>query len=170
MLLHRPIADDRQRPRRSDAAVTLRAHGGCGRRLRRSSVMMKEHQFPPCAGQTGKVLDVKVINVEGLANHDSSESCAVAGNCRGEALTGGGVGPVLSRERHEPLPGAETLEVERRQHLAARNRECRWGPARSEARSMRPSTLCGNRESPRLAWADGARVRKGNLRDGGHRR
>lgn len=44
---------------------------------------------PTCAGQTGEVLDVKVIDVEGLANHDSPESCVVAGNRRGEALTGG---------------------------------------------------------------------------------
>jgi hypothetical protein len=33
---------------------------------------------------------VKVISVKGLANHDSPESCVVAGNRRGEALTGGG--------------------------------------------------------------------------------
>lgn len=113
---------------------------------------------------------MKVLNVEGVATHNGSESCAVAGNCLGEALTGGDVGPVLSRERHEPLSGAETLEVERRQHPAARYRKCRWAPARSKTRCMRPSTSCGNREIPRLAQADGAWVRKGNPRDGGYRR
>jgi hypothetical protein len=105
---------------------------------------------------------VKVICVKGLANHDSPESCALAGNRRGEALTGGGVGPVMSREKHEPLPGAETVEVVRRPYPAARYRECRRDPARSETRRMRPSTSNGNREVPRLAQTDGAWVRKGN--------
>ena len=113
---------------------------------------------------------MKVICVEGLANHDSPESCAVAGNCLGEALTGGDVGPVLSREIHESLSGAETVEDERRQQLAARYRECRRTPARSETRCMRPSTSSGNRESPRLAQADGGWVRKGNLVAEGYRR
>ena len=34
----------------------------------------------PCAGYPGEVLDVKVISVEGSANHDSPESCVAAGN------------------------------------------------------------------------------------------
>jgi hypothetical protein len=105
---------------------------------------------------------VKVISVEGLANHDSPESCAFAGNRRGEALTGGDAGPVMSRERHESLWGAEPVEVERRPHPAVRYRECRRDPARSETRYMRPSTSCGNREIPRLAQGVGAWVRKGN--------
>lgn len=114
---------------------------------------------------------MKVICVEGLANHDSPESCASPlGNHGREALTGGDVGPVLSREIHVQLSGAETLEVGRRQHPAARYRECLRDPARSETRSMRPGTLFGNREVPRLAQADGAWVRKGNLRDGGYLR
>jgi len=114
----------------------------------------------PCAGQTGEVLDVKVISVEGVASHDSPESCVVAGNRLGEALTGGGVGPVLSRESHEPLPGAETVEDARRQHPTSRYRERRRDPARSQTRHMRPSTSCGNREVPRSTRADGARVRE----------
>jgi len=113
---------------------------------------------------------MKVLDVEGVATHNGPESCAVAGNCRGEALTGGDVGPVLSRESHEPLLGAESLEDRRRQHPLARYRECLWDPARSKTRCMRPSTSCGNREIPRLAQADGAWVRKGNLSNEGHRR
>lgn len=105
---------------------------------------------------------MRVIYVQGLASQDSPESCAFAGNREGEALTGGGVGPVMSRERHEPLRGAEPLEDERRQHPAVRYGEHRRDPARSETRSMRPSTSYGNREIPRLAQADGAWVRKGN--------
>ncbi len=76
---------------------------------------------------------------------------------------------MLSRERHEPLPGAETVEDERRQHPAERYREFRRDPVRSETRGMRPSTSCGNREIPRLAQADGAWVRKGNPTRGDRR-
>jgi RNA-directed DNA polymerase len=36
--------------------------------------------------------------VEGLASHDGPESCATAGNCRDEVLTGVRAGQVLSRE------------------------------------------------------------------------
>jgi hypothetical protein len=131
---------------------------------------MGRHVEAPCAGYTGEVLDVKVIYVEGLANHDSPESCVVGGNRNGEALTGGGVGPVLSREIHESLLGAETLESERRQHPTTRYRECRRDPARSKTRSMRPSTSCGTREIPRLAQEVGGWARKGNPRNGGYRR
>ena len=113
---------------------------------------------------------MEVLDVEGVATHNGPESCAVAGNCLGEALTGGGVGPVSSRERHEPLLGAESLENRRRQHLRARYCECFRDPARSKTRCMRSSTSCGTREIPRLAQADGAWVRKGNLSDGGYRR
>ena len=105
---------------------------------------------------------MKVICVEGVANHDSPESCVVAGNRRGEALAGGGAGPVWSRESHEPLREAETVEIERRPHLTPRYRQRRPAPARSETRRMHPSTSCGNREVPRLARPDGGRVRKRN--------
>ena len=105
---------------------------------------------------------MKVICVEGVANHDSPESCVVSGNRQGEALTGRGVGPVMSRERHESLQGAETLEVERRPHPALRYRQWRRAPARSETRCMHPITSCGSREVPRLAQVDGDWVRKGN--------
>ena len=105
---------------------------------------------------------MKVICVEGVANHDSPESCVVAGNRRGEALTGRGVGPVMSRERHESLLGAETLENERRPHPTPRYREWRRAPARSETRFMHPGTSYGSREVPYPAQVDGDWVRKGN--------
>ena len=41
---------------------------------------------------------MKEPNDEGLANHIVSESCAVDRKAEGEALTGGRVGRVLSRE------------------------------------------------------------------------
>ena len=105
---------------------------------------------------------MKVIRVEGIASHDSPESCVVAGNRRGEALTGGGVGPVMSRERHEPLWGAETLENVRRPHPTLRYREWRRAPAQSETRCMHPGTSHGSREVPCPAQVDGDWVRKGN--------
>jgi hypothetical protein len=123
----------------------------------------------PCAGYTGKVLDVKVISVEGLAIHDSPESCTSVGNHLGEALTGGGVGPVSSRERYEPLLGAEAVETVRRQNPVARNRERHGDPARSKTRGMRSNTLCGNREVPRLTQADDDWVRKRKPKRGDRR-
>ena len=115
-----------------------------------------------CAGHTGEVLDVKVISVEGLASHGSPESCASAGNRRCEALTGGDVGPVLSRERYEPLRGADSVRRRGRPHQTARYRERPMDPARSETRRMRPSTSYGNREILRPTREDGAVVRVGN--------
>src|SRR5216684_6251900 len=42
---------------------------------------------------------MKVSSVKGLANQDDPESCVARSNPRGEALTGDGVGWVLSREK-----------------------------------------------------------------------
>jgi len=51
-----------------------------------------------CAGETGEMLRMKEPHDEGLASHIVSESCAAARKGDGEALTGGRVGRVLSRE------------------------------------------------------------------------
>jgi hypothetical protein len=115
----------------------------------------------PCAPvKTGEVLDMKVIDVEGLATHNSPESCGVVREDKAEALTGEGAGPVLSRERHESLPGADLVRRKGRPYCSVRKRECRRDPARSETRCMHRSTSCGNREVPCLTAAmDGAAVR-----------
>jgi hypothetical protein len=114
---------------------------------------------------------MKVLDVEGVATHNGLESCVTStGNCAHEALTGVRVGRVLSREIHEPLRGADPLEDRGRQHRLARYREDQPSPARSPTPSMRGRTSCGSREIPRLAWDDGAQVRKGNLREEGYRR
>jgi hypothetical protein len=113
---------------------------------------------------------VKVLNKKGIANHLVPESCGCGGNSVLEALTGGDVGRVLSREMYVKLRGAnletgwgaESLEYERRPRSTARYRECRRDLARSETPCMRPSTAYGNREIPRLTEADGASVRKGD--------
>ena len=46
---------------------------------------------------------MKVTCVEGVANHDSPESCVVVGNRRGEALAGGGAG-LVDKWATKPLP------------------------------------------------------------------
>src|SRR5580698_943618 len=52
----------------------------------------------PCAGQAGRMLMVKIRYVEDSASHSDPESCVVAREGRGEALTGAGAGRVSSRE------------------------------------------------------------------------
>ncbi len=91
---------------------------------------------------------MKESYVEGLAAHSGSESCVVAREGRGEALTGVRAGRVLSRER-KFLRGADAVEKGGRPHSAHRYREMRRGPARSETPSMYGNTSRENREIPR---------------------
>jgi len=108
---------------------------------------------------------VKVICVEGLASHDSPESCASPlGNHGREALTGERVGWVLSRES-TLLRGADAVRRGGRQHRVRRYRKTLLDPARSETLCMHGRTSCGNREILRLAEADGASVRIGKSED-----
>ena len=106
---------------------------------------------------------------KGVATHTGPESCAVAREGEGEALTGERAGQVLSREieiydPREPWPlrGADAVEEGGRPHLSGRQRvskmgETRWHPARSETlRTHRPISH-GNREvrrSPATRVAD----------------
>jgi hypothetical protein len=94
---------------------------------------------------------MKVPYGEGVATHIGPESCAPAREGGGEALTGERTGRVLSRESHEPLQGADALEVCGRPHQACCYREARLDPARSETPSTHGNTLHGNREILRLA-------------------
>ena len=99
---------------------------------------------------------MKVSYVEGIANHNGPESCGAAREGGVEALTGGRAGRVLSREIHallrkqQVLRDADALENVGRQHLVHRDRKVCPDPARSETLCMHASTLCGNREIPRL--------------------
>jgi len=92
---------------------------------------------------------------EGVANHTGPESCGVAREGDGEALTGGRAGRVLSREIHAPLRkqrvlrGADAVEESGRRHLPCRYREARRDPARSETLCTYGNILHGNREIPR---------------------
>lgn len=98
---------------------------------------------------------MKVRNNEGIASHVDSESCVVAREGRGEALTGEGAGRVLSREihalvhEHEAFRSADAVGVCGRPHRARRNGEARADSARSETPSTCRITLCGNREISR---------------------
>lgn len=69
---------------------------------------------------------MKVIRVEGLATHDIPESCASAGNSRREALTGVGIDRVLSRERNEPLRGADLVKEQGRPLICSPRRSTRY--------------------------------------------
>jgi len=72
----------------------------------------------------------------------------------------------MSRESHETLQGAETVENARRPCSTPRYREWCGVPARSETRCMHPSISHGSREISHLTWTDGVEVRKGNLEKG----
>ena len=111
---------------------------------------------------------VKVQDREGLATHSGPESCGVARKGDDEALTGGDVSRVLSREILTPRPmvvvlrGATAVRSCEQQHSTGRQRKERRDPARSETPCARPSTSRGNREVPGLAVEDGSTVRAVN--------
>ena len=114
---------------------------------------------------------MKVSYVEGLANHNGPESCGVAREGGVEALTGGRTGRVLSREIHallreqQVLRDADEVENDGRQHRVHRHRKGHQDPARSETPSMYASTLCGNREIPRLSAVERTADRIGKSKD-----
>ena len=107
---------------------------------------------------------MKESYVEGLAAHSGPESCVVAREGRGEALTGVRAGRVLSRERNS-LRGADAVGEGGRPHSAHRYREMRRGPARSETPCMYGNTSRENREIPCPPVADGAAGRIGKSKD-----
>src|SRR5213593_1393424 len=79
---------------------------------------------------------------EGVASHAGPESCVGAREGDREALTGGGAGRVLSREMHEPLRGADAVEVSGRPYRARRQ-----GEAWSDPRAVRdPAHVPKHRE------------------------
>jgi hypothetical protein len=114
---------------------------------------------------------MKVSYVEDLANHNGPESCGAAREGGVEALTGGRIGRVLSREIHallrkqQVLRDADALEVVGRQHRVHRHRKVYQDPARSETPCMYASTLFGNREIPRLSAEERTVDRVGKSKD-----
>ena len=102
---------------------------------------------------------------EGLASHAGPESCAVVREGRGEALTGGSAGRVLSRENGGQLQGADAVDTGGRPYRSCRHRETRLDPARSETPSTHGSTSRGSREIPRPPAAEGAAGCTGKSKD-----
>ena len=107
---------------------------------------------------------MKESYVEGLAAHSGPESCVVAREGRGEALTGERAGRVLSRERNT-LRYADAVGEGGRLRPGHRYREMPRNPARSETPCMYGSTSRENRESLWLPAADGAAGRIGTSKD-----
>jgi len=114
---------------------------------------------------------MKVSYVEDLANHNGPESCGAAREGGVEALTGGRTGRVLSREiyarlrKQLVLRDADAVEKDGRQHRVHRHRKVCSDPARSKTPCMYASTLCGNREIPRLSAAERTADRVGKSKD-----
>jgi len=114
---------------------------------------------------------MKVSYVEDLANHNGPESCGAARKGGVEALTGGRTGRVLSREiyallrKQQVLRDADAVEVRGRQNQVHRHREVHLDPARSKTPCMYASTLCGNREIPRLSAGERTADRVGKSKD-----
>ena len=107
---------------------------------------------------------MKESYVEGLAAHSGPESCVVAREGRGEALTGVRAGRVLSRERSS-LRGADAVEEGGRLQPGHRYREMSGNPARSETPCMYGNTSRENREIPCPPAADGVAGRVGKSKD-----
>jgi|SRR6516164_2306389 hypothetical protein len=93
---------------------------------------------------------MKESYVKGLANHNGPESCGGARKSDGEALTGEGVGRVLSRERYRTRD-ADAVRTSGRPQPSGRNGEGWWYPARSKTPGMHGSDLRENREILRLS-------------------
>jgi hypothetical protein len=113
------------------------------------------------------VLWMKVPLDEGLAAHVGPESCVVAREGRGEALTGVRTGWVLSCESEPPLreqrsvQGADAIKEGGRQHPVRRQREACGDPAQSKTPSMSGRTMYGNREILWLSADEGSADRVG---------
>ena len=114
---------------------------------------------------------MKVSYVEGIANHNGPESCGAACEGGDEALIGERTGRVLSREiyallrKRQVLRDADAVEERGRQDRVHRHRKVYSDPARSETPCMYASTLCGNREIPRLSVERRAADRVGKSKD-----
>jgi RNA-directed DNA polymerase len=107
---------------------------------------------------------MKESYVEGLAAHSGPESCVVAREGKGEALTGVRAGRVFSRESSF-LRDADAVRRGGRPHPTHRYREMRRNPARSETPCMYGNTSRENREVPCPPAADGATGRIGKSKD-----
>ena len=107
---------------------------------------------------------MKVSYVEGLANHNSPESCGAAREGGVEALAGESTGRVFSRVRNS-LRDADAVGESGRPHLVHRHRKVLRDPARSQTPCTYGSTLQGNREIPRSPQTEQVWGRIGKSKD-----
>ncbi len=91
---------------------------------------------------------MRTLYIEGLAIHVGPESCAVAREGVGEALTGVRAGSAIE-PRNQGFRGADAVKRGGRQHRRSRYREWPADPARSKTRCMHGVSRRENRESPR---------------------
>ena len=99
-------------------------------------------------------------DIEGVANHDDPESCAVDREGEGEALTGARMGTDI--EPRNQQSGAPTTLAEAEGNMTrGRYREPSSGPARSKTRNTCATFLRENREIPTSPTADGEVGRTG---------
>src|ERR1700683_785128 len=113
---------------------------------------------------------MKVLYIEGLANHIGSESCIDVRKGVGEALTGERAGWVLSCEIDAPprgglLRGADAVEISGRQNSRRRHGKTFRAPARSRTPRMYGCTLLGNREIPSASVIARSAERVGQSKD-----
>jgi RNA-directed DNA polymerase len=91
---------------------------------------------------------MRTLYIEDLASHDDPESCAVAREGGGEALTGVRAGSAIE-PRNQGFRGADVVKRGGRQHRRSRYREWPADPARSKNRCMHGVSRRENREIPR---------------------
>jgi hypothetical protein len=84
---------------------------------------------------------------EGVAIRGDPESCVVAREGGGEALTGARAGRAIEPRNHR-VRGADAVYGSGRQHCQQRYRELLVGPARSETPCMYGTSMRENREIP----------------------
>jgi RNA-directed DNA polymerase len=93
--------------------------------------------------------EMRELYIEGLAPHGGPESCAVAREGGGEALTGVRAGRAIE-PRNQRIRGADAVKQAGRQHRWWRYARAARGPPRSENLCMYGISMRENREVPRL--------------------
>jgi hypothetical protein len=108
--------------------------------------------------------EMEELHTEGVATHGDPESCAVAREDDGEALTGARAGRAIE-PRNPLIRGADAVDRSGRPHRLQRYRELLADPARSKTPCMHGISMRENREVPRpLAWVITGRAAQGTLR------
>ena len=93
---------------------------------------------------------MKVLTMEGVANHVDPESCVDVRKGIGEALTGADAGRAIEPPKYR-VRKADTVSMVGRQYGAARFRKSVSASGWSKNLSTYRSRLRGNREIPGLA-------------------